>query len=76
MQKLIIQVQRETMGGVLRARVEKDLESFYKEAAAVLRMDAADLVRPVLRESVEKVMNQHDKLKQNQRLLELANALR
>lgn len=63
------------MGGVLRARVEKDLESFYKEAAAVLKIDAADLVRPALREAVGEVLNKHEKLKQNQRLLQLANAL-
>lgn len=63
MKRMVIRVEREAMGGVLRARVETNLENFYNLAAADLKVDVADLLRPALREHARKLARTHNRLK-------------
>lgn len=68
-------LQREPLTGVLRARVEEPLASFYQLAAAELRTKESEIMRPILRSGVQQLLESKPELKRNAQLLALANAI-
>lgn len=75
MNKLVIRIEREPLSGVLRARVESELATFYNSAAAIQKTDVAELLRPILRDGARRLIRREIKLRNNRQLKALVNAL-
>jgi hypothetical protein len=75
MNRIVVKVEREALSGVLRARVEVPLENFYTVAAAELKTDTAELLRPVLRAGARQLFRDNKTLRRSHKLKSLLHGL-